>query len=654
MARSVLKFKDYLQLAIVLLTIYQSILCVGSNVRNHIHRRHQPSASDPKASPTRPLEWGDLNIIHTTDSHGWLIGHLKDEEPEPSYSADFGDFHSFVMRMKEKARRKNVDLLVIDTGDLHDGNGLSDAEPLIHPGTPRGRSCNNFFTRVPYDILTIGNHELYQTDIAQDMHNSAPNWNGSYLTSNVNITTSGKSVPIGSRYRKFTTAQGRRITAFGIIFHFTSNANGTIVQPPSELVKESWFQEAIIDQPDVFLLTGHMGISDPDWQIVFDSIRGLHPKVPIIILGGHLHIRDCRQLDNRSMSLASGRYMETVGWMSLSGLGSLNSEVNFTRRYLDNNRATYAFHAGNAFDTPEGVKMTKDISDKAVEFNLTYRFGVAPQSYFVNRVPSTEPNSLVSLLTGPEGVMRTVITNKERTTPPYFVVNTGANRFDIFAGDFTMNDQFITMPFENKFVYVADVPRKTAEEILFAINAGDIALSRRQNFSESFLKGDVNKDEHYHSGGDVEEFYKSWLRFQRETHLMEKIRLQTDFSKRGSQPYLSINEKVTGDNDENREDNLISFGYVTKDQCSGKGDDTIHEALPVHEPESYVASALPQNTSTVDLVFYKFIQKFVLVALNKIEPKGKGERRYTEEDVKEYSNIKSNEMIGIYATLKWS
>lgn len=27
--------------------------------------------------------------------------------------------------------------------------------------------------------------------------------------------------------------------------------------------------------------------------LVFDAIRAVHPKTPIIINGGHLHIRDC-------------------------------------------------------------------------------------------------------------------------------------------------------------------------------------------------------------------------------------------------------------------------------------------------------------------------------------------------------------------------
>ena len=51
---------------------------------------------------------------------------------------------------------------------------------------------------------------------------------------------------------------------------------------------------------------------------VFNAIRAVHPYTPIFIFGGHTHIRDCNQLDTRSMSIESGRYMETVGWMSMA------------------------------------------------------------------------------------------------------------------------------------------------------------------------------------------------------------------------------------------------------------------------------------------------------------------------------------------------
>ena len=83
-----------------------------------IHPRHvrrmQPEALNATTSPKAPLEWGQISFIHSTDTHGWLEGHLK----EKNYGADWGDFKSFVMHMRAKADRLNVDLLLVDTGKV--------------------------------------------------------------------------------------------------------------------------------------------------------------------------------------------------------------------------------------------------------------------------------------------------------------------------------------------------------------------------------------------------------------------------------------------------------------------------------------------------------------------------------------------------------
>ena len=50
----------------------------------HVHeRRAYPQTH--LTPPSRPLVWSDVNIIHTTDSHGWLLGHQKTSFPEPNY-----------------------------------------------------------------------------------------------------------------------------------------------------------------------------------------------------------------------------------------------------------------------------------------------------------------------------------------------------------------------------------------------------------------------------------------------------------------------------------------------------------------------------------------------------------------------------------------
>jgi len=38
----------------------------------------QPSAPSPIPAPLRELPWGQLNILHTTDTHGWHGGHLQE------------------------------------------------------------------------------------------------------------------------------------------------------------------------------------------------------------------------------------------------------------------------------------------------------------------------------------------------------------------------------------------------------------------------------------------------------------------------------------------------------------------------------------------------------------------------------------------------
>ena len=64
-----------------------SAAVVGHDDHDHDHDllRARANPSIPITVPTRPLTWGDVNIIHTTDTHGWLLGHQKATPPEPNY-----------------------------------------------------------------------------------------------------------------------------------------------------------------------------------------------------------------------------------------------------------------------------------------------------------------------------------------------------------------------------------------------------------------------------------------------------------------------------------------------------------------------------------------------------------------------------------------
>lgn len=109
--------------------------------------RSQFGSTQPSGgrSYVRPVTWGQITVVHTTDIHGWYQGHLHATQPEPNYSGDWGDFASFVTHLRAQARHKGVDLLVVDSGDLHDGAGFSDGPPA---GQVAGRTADDFHLMV--------------------------------------------------------------------------------------------------------------------------------------------------------------------------------------------------------------------------------------------------------------------------------------------------------------------------------------------------------------------------------------------------------------------------------------------------------------------------------------------------------------------------
>lgn len=285
---------------------------------SHIASTSQPSAPSPISAPLRELPWGQLNFLHTTDTHGWHGGHLQ----EPQYSADWGDYISFAHHLRKRADEDGSDLLLIDTGDRIEGNGLYDAS------SPKGKYTYDIFKQQRIDVITTGNHELYLKNSSEnEFYETVPNFKNSYIASNLDIQNpkTGELEPLAPRYRKFTTKnQGIRILALGFLFNFHGNADNTVVQPVQETVKEQWFQDAIRSRDvDLFLITGHVPVRDSqEFDLIYKAIRNVHWDTPMVFFGGHTHIRDYHIWEKKAHGIESGRYMETLGFLSISDLAT--------------------------------------------------------------------------------------------------------------------------------------------------------------------------------------------------------------------------------------------------------------------------------------------------------------------------------------------
>ncbi|KAI5467934.1 Metallo-dependent phosphatase-like protein [Mariannaea sp. PMI_226] len=549
----------------------------------------QPDAPQPVAAPMRDLIWGQLNFLHTTDTHGWLGGHLQ----EPQYSADWGDYVSFIHHMRKQADNDGTDLLVVDTGDRIEGNGLYDASE------PKGSYQYDIYAKADVDIISVGNHELYKAYSVDREHNTTvPNYKENYIASNLDYVNheTGERSPLAQRYRKFKTKnQGINIVALGFLFDFKGNANNSVVQPVKEVIEEDWFQEAIREKPDLFVVIGHVGLRMEEFKAIFTAIRKQNWHIPIVFFGGHAHVRDARKFDSKAFAMASGRYFETIGWMSIDGLKTGSDEVeatsspSFNRRYIDNNLFGLHYHTGlndTTFPTKQGKKVSDMITHARKELDLGHLYGCAPKTLWMRSAKYPSEDSIYTWIT--DELFPDIITRKGREDKPRLALtNTGGIRFDIFKGPFTRDSIYTVSPFQSGFRYIKDVPYKAAAKVIELLNSGGV-IFEKQDLDVRFLNMPQqmfpNPAITVEEVDDVEE--------------TEQTRLEL----RGLQ-----NKPA-----------LIA-GYTTRDDLGDDGDDTVHEAVKLYDQPNCIQSkiAFPEegDPETVDFVFLDFVEPWIIPAL---------------------------------------
>ncbi|KAI1875995.1 uncharacterized protein JN550_001491 [Neoarthrinium moseri] len=610
----------------------------------------QPGAAAPVAAPMRDLDWGQINFLHTTDTHGWHGGHLQ----EPQYSADWGDYISFAEHMKAKADEKGVDLLLIDTGDRIEGNGLYDASD------PKGKYTYDIVREQPIDVLCTGNHELYIEDSVRREHDiTVPNFRDAYLASNLDYIEpqTGNQIPQARRYRKFKTKnQGLTVVAFGFLFDFDRAANNSVVQKVEDTIKEDWFQKAIREKPDLFVVTGHVGLRMKEFELLLKVIRQENWYTPIAFLGGHAHVRDFRKFDDKAYAIASGRYMETIGWLSVDGIKkrAKDSETaiaaaaspTFKRRYIDNNLYGLHHHTGlneTTFPTEHGRNVTQMIAKGRKELKLDQAYGCAPQDLWMNRAEFPSNASVFTWLE--EQVLPAIATRDDRADVPRLAIaNTGMIRFDIFKGAFTVDSTYIVSPFISKFNYIQDVPYSAAKRVLAMLNGGGPVFSAFEAGSALDTRYLVSPEQ--------------WAFAERPqvanaaaaAEARTPVHLQGD----GLQKPLGSE----GDGSGSKKPDLIR-GYTTKDDLGDDGDDTEHEPITFYAVPNCVQSeiAFPaaqqdgqggEEPDKVDLVFVDYVQPWVLTAL-----KFSG-GDYGTDDVAVYRNQTVTDLLAAWITDHWA
>ena len=529
----------------------------------------------------------------------------------------------------------------MDTGDRIEGSGLYDASE------PKGKYTLKIFGEQHVDVICSGNHELYKDNSSEnEYYETVPKFLGNYLASNLDIIDpkTGEQRPLAQRFKKFTTKnQGIRVLAFGFLFNFRGNSNNTIVQRVQETIKENWFQEAIRDREvDLFLVIGHVPLRTQEFVSIFKAIRGQQWDVTIQFFGGHTHIRDYAKYDSKAYGLESGRYMETIGFMSVTGLPTSGNSISmsthaaapraarvasptFSRRYIDNNLFSFHQHThlnDTTFPTTHGRKTSSMIASARKALKLDKTYGCAPKDYWTNRAPYPSENSIFSWLQ--DEVLPDMVLDVERADVPRMVLtNTGALRFDIFKGPFTVDTTYTVSPFTSGFRYIKDVPFSVAKRLLQIINQEVPQLSPA---SQSFAcKGPVRS-------------------VQTSTHQVDE------------QLFITSGQMPLGKDRAHDGDAKLTPGYTTTDDAGSDGDDTIHAPIkfyvvpnalesrigfPPAATEGSKKPADPVYPVSVDLVYVDFIESYILLALRFLGTD------YAERDTDVY--MEGRDMTGLIA-----
>ncbi|KAI2632890.1 ser/Thr protein phosphatase family [Xylaria nigripes] len=591
----------------------------------------QPGAPTPVAAPMRELDWGQINFLHTTDTHGWLAGHLQ----EPQYSADWGDYVSFTEHMRKKADEKGVDLLVVDTGDRVEGNGLYDASE------PKGKFIYEIFGQQTLDLMCTGNHELYSPETFSREHNiTVSNFPDAYIASNIDYIDpkTGKQIPQAQRYVKFKTKNlGLTVVAFGFLFDFDRNSNNSVVIPVQETLKARWFQDAIREKPDLFVVLGHVGLRMKEFEQIFKVIRDENWYTPIAFLGGHAHVRDTRKFDEKAFAIASGRYFETIGWMSIDGIekradeSSPRASVTFKRRYIDNNILGLQHHAGvdqKEFATEFGLNISQMIATSRATLDLDHRIGCSPKDLWLTRAKYPGDSSSIFSWLENEVIRDTVMNQNRSDISRLTIINTGAVRFDIFKGAFTKDSTYLISPFTSKFNYIPDVPYKVAKKVLQLLNEGGPVFEGARNPDHLSIPEPKVTEQLFDE--EVESDAQSPLGY---------------FGQ--ERPHHSL---FYSKGDGKDEPELVN-GYTTKDDLGDDGDDAIHSPIQFYNvPNCFQSEVAFTNSTTpekVDLVFIDYVQPWIIPAL-----KFSG-GDYSTDDVKVYSNDTLTDVIAGWVKKNW-
>ena len=392
---------------------------------------------DQTASGNPGTEGTKLVILHTNDMHGYM------------QASDTCLGIGAVAQLKKDYQQQGYDVLLMDAGDYLQGSSFA--------SFTQGESVVEVMNAAGYDVAALGNHEFdYGSDV---LEKRISEMNFPAVAANITVDATGE--PFIQQNAVFTLSDGTKVGVFGLDTPSTAttsapkNTAGLTFAQGEELYAAAQAQIDELKGQDcsIIVCVGHLGEEASNEgnnaANVVANTSGL-----TVMIDGHDHLVENQTVKDKEgndvLIAETGYYLKNIGVLTYENGQFTDSLVEV---------GTY---------TGSDPELEKMVAEETAEIEATMQEVVAVTDFDLygeaapgNRTQETTMGDLAS------DAMYWQVTQAAGSAPDAVVLNGGAIRASIKAGEIKLLDIHNVFPFNNQLCTV----EVTGAQLLEALEA---------------------------------------------------------------------------------------------------------------------------------------------------------------------------------------
>lgn len=392
---------------------------------------------DQTASGNPGTEGTKLVILHTNDMHGYM------------QASDTCLGIGAVAQLKKDYQQQGYDVLLMDAGDYLQGSSFA--------SFTQGESVVEVMNAAGYDVAALGNHEFdYGSDV---LEKRISEMNFPAVAANITVDATGE--PFIQQNAVFTLSDGTKVGVFGLDTPSTAttsapkNTAGLTFAQGEELYAAAQAQIDELKGQDcsIIVCVGHLGEEASNEgnnaANVVANTSGL-----TVMIDGHDHLVENQTVKDKEgndvLIAETGYYLKNIGVLTYENGQFTDSLVEV---------GTY---------TGSDPELEKMVAEETAEIEATMQEVVAVTDFELygeaapgNRTQETTMGDLAS------DAMYWQVTQAAGSAPDAVVLNGGAIRASIKAGEIKLLDIHNVFPFNNQLCTV----EVTGAQLLEALEA---------------------------------------------------------------------------------------------------------------------------------------------------------------------------------------